>query len=258
MPNENKFNFVPFENEFKVEIADSEIKSVTEAAELSDENAEVLTTVFEGAVNAKVSEISEAVESHYLSQAEDMFEAKCEEYVSHISGFMEKAMNEWFEDKSESIDEAVRAEINSDLVNGLVGLLKESYFEIPADRKDLVEEMSSDIKDLEEENTQLEEKVEKLELGLKGKQCEDIVAGLSEELTDTDTEKFVSLIEDFDIDDVDVFGKKAKIIRESLFGKLEEASEEDSTTDENLDEGQKPTETPAKAVKVGYGDSLFS
>lgn len=242
MPNEDqKFNFVPFENEFKVDVAESDIQTVTESTDLSEDSAEALATIVESKVNSTVSEISEKVESHYRDQAETMLEEKSQELVGHISGFLETALNEWFEEKLETIDESLKAEINSDLVEGLVGLLKESYFEIPADRKDLVESLSSDLEDSEEEVNRLEGLVEKLELAAKGKQCEDIVTGLSEGLADTQAEKFVSLIEDFDIDNVETFEKKAKIIRESLFGKLDESADDSNTDDDekNLDESKK-------------------
>ena len=251
MGDETKFEFVPFKNEFSVDISESDLQTITESAGLKEEDATKLATTFESGVNAKVSEISEAMETHYKDQAETMLEDKSDELVSHISGFLEKVMNEWVEENAEAIDESIKVEVNSELVEGLVNLLKDSYFEIPADRKDIVESLASDVETLEEANTELEEQVATLTSVMKGKQCEDVVGSLAEGLTDTQAEKFVSLIEDFDIDDVDQFSKKAKIIREEFF----KAS---ASKDDDLDEGK--TDLDDEEIdesKLSYGDRMI-
>ena len=122
------------------------------------------------------------------------------------------------------------------MVDGLVALMQESYVEIPAERRDLVEELSTEVSDLEDQNLKLEEQIIAMENEQKGNECVAHIDNLTESFTDTQKEAFTELVEDLDVDDVETFKRKADILLSKFSKNLTESKDENNSEDEVTEE----------------------
>jgi transcription initiation factor IIF auxiliary subunit len=111
----------------------------------------------------------------------------------------------------------MKSEILEGFVSGLKDLFEEHYIDVPEERYDVLGEMESKISELEEKlNEQVAANVE-MSKTISEQKRQSIVDSLSEGLTDTETEKFLGLVEELSYEDADSFQNKVKTIRENYF-----------------------------------------
>jgi len=187
--------------------------------ELDEELREKAETVFEAAVNARVSEINESYSEAFDTQlteakeqiAEDMT-AKVDEYINYLS-------EQWMEENQVAIESSLKVEVAESFMSGLRGLMEAHNVVIP-------EEADSDIlTDLQNRIEELEGKLEeetssKIALGneLIEAQVQNIFAEATEGLAETQIEKLRALSEGLDYDNVEDFSNKVNTLKESYFG----------------------------------------
>lgn len=249
----------PFVIDFKVDLAESDIASLSESIELSEENSKEVVVLFESIVNQKIKEIAESCEEHYRDQAAELLEHNTDEMSNAIEGFLDKVVDNWVKENNERIEESIKLDQNTEIVKGLLKVLGESYVEIPKARRDLVDDMAEEIKTLEAENAELDEQVYTLTMSIKGGQCQAHINELSKSLTESNKEKFESLIEDYNIDDVEVFKEKTSIIFKNFFEKKndEDISVDESnndSADDELNENDNEYSSPGKNKTLLGGD----
>jgi hypothetical protein len=102
-------------------------------------------------------------------------------------------------------------------MNALQVVFKEHYIEVPEGKVDLVDELSSQVAELEEslnktteENIRLYESTQSLERA-------EIVRRHSSGLAETEAEKLSSLVEDIEFDNAESFEMKVSVVKESYF-----------------------------------------
>jgi hypothetical protein len=98
-------------------------------------------------------------------------------------------------------------------------LFEDHYIDIPDEKYDVLEAQSEKISELE---GKLSETIEK-NVSLKDNNAklvkEQVISEVSEDLADTEIEKFKSLIDDVDYSDEDSFREKLGTLKESYFPK---------------------------------------
>lgn len=199
-------------------IQKEDIDALFGETELTEEFKEKLSTIFETTLAIRLTEKS--------LELEEEFEAKLEESVAEIEDFMVEQLNDylevyadkWIEENQVAIETSLKNEITESFINGLKTLFVESYIDIPEDKLDVLEALSEKVEELEEAlNEQINENLE-----LKRKDVEvqksEVVDTVTEGLTVSDKEKFISLIESVDFDgDFEKFERKINIVKEKFF-----------------------------------------
>ena len=210
---------------------DEETKSVLMAGqELSEETTNEIVTVFEAAVNSKVAEIvKEVAETYDTAFGEKVNEVK-EEITQKVSTYLEdEVVAEWMKENKLAIEQGIVQEHNEKFITGMVELMKEHYVSVPEDRKDLMEELGNEVLKLRDSVKALKEESAKKTNELNGNACKAVVEKLAEGLSESDVEKFESLVGDFAIDDPSKFEEKARIVREKFFNESKVADKEPVT-----------------------------
>ena len=265
---ENELEFQSYEiSESFGQIIQEEIQSAAKVLvesneELSEEDVKSFGDSFEAAVRATTKRLlSEEVVPHYESQLETLVEEVKTELSENINDYLEYVVEEFVNSNREALVVSETAKHDRTIVEGLIGLMQENYVEVPEERKDLIEELNTELGATRSEVEALEEELIGLRKKVKGAQCEKVFTRLSEGLSETQKEKFLSLVEDLSISDVELFEEKASTIRESFFKKGEEKiQEETDSTDEVLTEensegqGEKGSNLPewmAEVVRLG-------
>ena len=205
---------------------------------LSEEFVSKATTIFEAAVIARAEEVIAEAEAELMEQFEAAIEEVKEDLAAKIDDYLNYMVEEWVKDNEIAIEKGLRAEIVEDFITGLKGLFEEHYIDIPTDKVDVVEELTSKVEELEEAyNEQIKSAIEmKKELN-EHKKFEAIYAAC-EGLTQTQVEKLKSLAEGVEFTTDEEFGTKLSTLKESYF-KTDVKVADSSALDEVLVEEDK-------------------
>jgi hypothetical protein len=205
---------------------------------LSEEFVSKATTIFEAAVLARAEEVIAEAEAELVEQFEAAIEEVKEDLAAKVDDYLNYMVEEWVKDNEIAIEKGLRAEIVEDFITGLKGLFEEHYIDIPTDKVDVVEELTSKVEELEEAyNEQIKSAIEmKKELN-EHKKFEAIYAAC-EGLTQTQVEKLKSLAEGVEFTTDEEFGTKLSTLKESYF-KSDVKVADSSALDEVLVEEEK-------------------
>ena len=205
---------------------------------LSEEFVQKASTIFEAAVLARAEEVIAEAEAELMEQFEAAIEEVKEDLAAKVDDYLNYMVEEWVKDNEIAIEKGLRAEIVEDFITGLKGLFEEHYIDIPADKVDVVEELTSKVEELEEAyNEQIKSAIEmKKELN-EHKKFEAIYAAC-EGLTQTQVEKLKSLAEGVEFTTDEEFATKLSTLKESYF-KADVKVADSSALDEVLVEEEK-------------------
>jgi hypothetical protein len=145
-------------------------------------------------------------------------------------------VEEWMKENELALERGIKGEIAEDFISGLKKLFEDHYIDVPDEKYNVLEDQSSKIDEL---NKKLNESIAKnVELTKENGNFkrQDIVDEASEDLTDTQKEKFNKLAEEIDYKNEEDFKTKVGTVKESYFGKKESKSEIDDVAAESSPE----------------------
>ena len=185
---------------------------------LSEEFVSKATTIFEAAVIARAEEVILAAEEELEEQFAEAIEQVKEDLASKLDDYLNYMVEEWVQDNEVAITSGLKAQVVEDFIGGLHNLFKEHYINIPEDKVDVVEELTTRVDELTEElNDQINTSVEltkALNEQLKIEAVHTACEGLT---TQTQVEKLKSLAEGVEFTNLEEFTGKLETIKESYF-----------------------------------------
>ena len=200
---------------------------------LSEEFKTKAATVFETAIKSKVKEMAESMQADYDKKFVEETSKSKDELVEKVDSYLAYVVEEWMKENELALERGIKGEIAEDFISGLKKLFEDHYIDVPDEKYNVLEDQSSKIDEL---NKKLNESIAKnVELSKENGQFkrQDIIDEASEELTDTQKEKFGKLAEEIDYKNEEDFTAKVKTIKESYFGKKETSSEIDDVAAES-------------------------
>lgn len=218
--NEHTENATPAEPSNLEPLAFKEdIDALVSGEELTEEFKQKAATIFEAAVLTRVKQEVARLDEAYQVQLDERVEEIKEGLVEKVDGYLDYVVEQWMKDNEIALESGMKSEILEGFVSGLKGLFEQHYIEVPEEKFDVLGSMQEQITGL---TTKLDEQVEtniELRNKLAYAQAEAVVRDLAEGLTDTDKDKFFTLVEELEFDGLGSFTKKAQTIRESYFTK---------------------------------------
>ena len=185
---------------------------------LSEEFVSKATTIFEAAVIARAEEVIAAAEEELEEQFAEAIDQVKEDLASKLDDYLNYMVEEWINDNEVAITAGLKAQVVEDFMSGLHNLFKEHYINIPEDKVDVVEELTTRVEELEDElNEQINTSVElskALNEQLKIEAVHTACEGLT---TQTQVEKLKSLAEGVEFTNLEEFTGKLETIKESYF-----------------------------------------
>ena len=218
--------------------------------ELTEEFRTKATTIFEAAVMARVNQEVARLEEEFESKLAEQVAKNTEGIVEQVDGYLGYIAEQWMAQNEIALERGIKSDILEGFVAGLKTLFEEHYIDIPEEKFDLVGSLEEQVEELENKlNDQVAANVELSKTIAEAKRAE-IVKSISEGLTDTETEKFLGLVEELSYEDASTFETKVKTIRENYFTNKAAADVKSVVTDtpvETLTEEKKPQVDPAIA-----------
>ena len=227
LPNDNKPTAAS--EEVELDLSDDVKALVSSDADLSEEFKEKAATIFETAVKTRIKEQTKIIEAQFEEKLASETETVKEAMVEKVDSYLNYVVEEWMKENELAVERGIRTEIAEDFITGLKGLFKEHYIDVPEEKYNVLDDLTGQVKDLESKlNEQIEKNVN-LSKDVSESKRESLVVSVSEDLADTEKEKFASMAENVEYDSAEKFQEKLETIKESYFPKtkIEEATSND-------------------------------
>jgi hypothetical protein len=170
--------------------------------------------------------------------------------VEKVDDYLNYVVEQWMTENELAIERGLKGEIAEDFISGLKGLFEDHYIDVPDEKYDILEANLTKIEELEDKlNKQMEENVQLKKA--KGELVkESMIADVADGMTDTETEKFQSLVDDVEFSDEESYKEKLQTIKESYFGSDEVKAQDETLTEEGTEETQEVSGTMAQYMSA--------
>ena len=224
---------------------------------LSEEFKNKATTIFEAAVNARAEEVIAATEAELTEQFEEAVEQIKEDLATKVDDYLNYMVEEWVKENEIAIESGLKSEIVEDFIDGLKNLFTEHYIDIPADKVNVVEELTAKIEELEGSlNEQINSAVE-LKKEINEHKKNEAIHAVCEGLTQTQVEKMKSLAEGVEFTTEEEFADKLNTLKESYFKADVKVADNSALDDEvQIEEDQQTSKKSGDPMMEQYVKSI--
>ena len=223
---------------------EDDVNALLGGEELTEEFKAKAKTIFEAAINAKVSEVRTTLEEEFEQKLVEEVAAEKEALQERVDSYLEYVSDEWMDENQLAIEHGLKTELTDSFLSGMKSLFEENYVSIPDDKYDVLETMVEKLDDME---TKLNEQIEK-NINLNNRLAESVADGIfesvSEGLASTQKEKLASLAESVEFESEEEYREKLETLKEGYF-----TSKTSTTQTETLSEGE-------SAAPVSYTGSM--
>tara|TARA_Y100001970_G_scaffold277764_1_gene382472 strand:+ start:199 stop:1269 length:1071 start_codon:yes stop_codon:yes gene_type:complete len=209
----------PVEEEEVLETYDMEddVNALLGGEELSEEFREKAKTIFEAAINSKVSEIKARLDEEKNAAIEEAVSEHKAELTERTDSYLEYVAAEWLKENQLAVEHGLKTEMTESFLSGMKSLFEDHYVTIPEEKYDVVSTMVEKLDDME---TKLNEQIEKnvaLNKRLSESTSDVILGSVSEGLAATQKEKLATLAEGVEFESEESYKEKLTTLRESYF-----------------------------------------
>ena len=231
--------------EIDARIKDLDVKEDVDALmsgeDLSEDFKTKAGTVFEAAIKSKLRSEIDRIHEEVKSEKETEMETFKEELTEKVDTYLNYVVEEWTKENELAIERGLKGEIAEDFISGLKQLFEDHYIDVPDEKYDVLEAQSEKIAELEDKlNESIQKNVEMTENNSLLVR-EQVISEVSDDLAQTEIEKFKGLVEDVDFTDEESFHEKLSTLKESYFPKVKPAAgtraidDEDGGTAQDID-----------------------
>lgn len=196
---------------------EEDVNALLQGEELSEEFQEKARTIFETAINAKVSEIQEELVQQYEKSLEEEVVTIKEELTSRVDSYLEYVADEWMNQNQLAVEQGLKTEMTESFLMGMKNLFEEHYVSIPEEKYDVLHTMVEKLDEMEDKlNEQIERNIA-LNQRLAESVADVIFSDVCEGLALSQKEKLASLAENVEFDSEQNYREKLTSLRESYF-----------------------------------------
>jgi len=221
---------------YEADFSDDLNALINDEATLSEEFKDKAGIIFEAAIKSKLAEEIDRLESKYEEELAEEINSTKADLVEKVDSYLNYVVENWMEENKLAIQTGLRTEIAEDFMNNLKDLFTESYIDVPESKVDLVDELASEVEDLEVKLNDTTAKAIQMAEELEIYKRDSIIREAARDLAETQVEKLKSLVDDIDFDDEETFAKKVATVKESYFNKKTKKESADFDTEEDDDE----------------------
>jgi hypothetical protein len=188
--------------------------------DLSEEFKRKAATVFEAAVKSKIRTEVERLEGQYKSELDESIEQTKEELSEKVDTYLNYVVEEWMKENELAVERGLKGEIAEDFISGLKQLFEDLYVDVPDEKYDVLEAQSEKITELEGKLDEAISNIVTLRQDKTSLIKEKAISEATDDLAETEIEKFRSLTGDVEFTDESSFKEKLDTLKESYFPKV--------------------------------------
>lgn len=190
----------------------------------------------EFAISEKVATEKEKLEVELEEEMEKRVAEGLNDIKERLNTYIETANEELINENLKNIESKTKVELAEKMYGSIISCIKENDMTIAVESKDIIAQLEDEKSKLEESlNTAMstiEEKVKQIGEFEKAM----VIKEMTKNLTDTQIEKVVSMVEHVVVESIDLFKEKV----ESAIEIISEKKIDEKTDDETLDENFEP------------------
>ena len=206
------------EEEEKIEYSvEDDINALIEGEELSESFREKAATIFEAAINSKVSGIKEELIASYEEKLVEEVASIKEELKDRVDSYLEYVADEWVAENQLAVESGLKEEMTESFISGMKSLFEEHYVTIPEEKYDVIESM---VDKLDEMEGKLNEQIEKnvaLNKRLAESVSDVVFAEVTDGLAQTQKDKLAGLVDNVEFESETAYREKLNTLKESYF-----------------------------------------
>ena len=187
--------------------------------DLSEEFKRKAATVFEAAVKSKIRDEVARLEEEYKTELNESIEETKEELSEKVDTYLNYVVEEWMKENELAVERGLKGEIAEDFISGLKTLFEDHYVDVPDEKYDVLEAQSEKITELEGKLDEAIHSIVTLRKDNGSLVRDKVISESTEDLADTEIEKFKSLTDDVEFTDESSFKEKLSTLKESYFPK---------------------------------------
>ena len=206
------------EDEEKIEYSiEDDINALVEGEDLSEEFKEKAATIFEAAINSKISGIKEELTASYEEKLVEEVASIKEELKDRVDSYLEYVADEWIAENQLAVESGLKEEMTESFISGMKSLFEEHYVTIPEEKYDVIESM---VDKLDEMEGKLNEQIEKnvaLNKRLAESVSDVVFAEVTDGLAQTQKDKLAGLVDNVEFESETAYREKLNTLKESYF-----------------------------------------
>ena len=219
--------------EIVIDVAD-DVAALLEGEELSKEFQEKTATIFEAAVKSKIEQVADQLEEQFKKAFDEEINSHKSELTERVDSYLEFVANEWINENTLAVETGIRGELSESFMSGLKTLFEEHYVEIPDDKYDVLEAMTSKLDEMETKlNEQIESNVE-LTKRLSSSVSDNILDEVSEGLALSQKDKLSELSKGVEFESEEQYREKLTTLKESYFNAKPVVESSEVTSEESI------------------------
>jgi hypothetical protein len=227
------------------------LEALFDGEDLSEEFKEKAITIFEAAINERVT----FLESHILQAAKEIIqeqqqaakevvleaqqaakevvlEAKqatkevvfestagtSEALINQIDNYLNYVISEWMTENKVAVERGLRTEIAENFIHGLKDLFESSFIDVPNEKYNVLDDLYDANEELQENVNNLIRQNVALKNEVNAHLCAEAFMQQAQGLADTQVEKLAKLAEGIEFENPQQYSQKVALLRESYFG----------------------------------------
>ena len=225
--------------EIAIDVTD-DVAALLEGEELSAEFQEKTATIFEAAVRSKIDQVASTLEAQFSEAFDQEVATFKTEMTERVDSYLEFVANEWINENALQVESGIRGELSESFMTGLKTLFEEHYVEIPEDKYDVLEAMTSKLDEME---TKLNEQIDSnvaLTKRLSDSVSDNILDEVSEGLALSQKDKLSELSKGVEFESEEQYREKLATLKESYFAAKPVVDSQEVSSEESLVEEHSP------------------
>ena len=217
------------------------VGAMFDGEELSEEFVTKAANIFEAAVNSKINEYAAMVDESYTKTLTEQLDNVVVNLAEKVDEYLNYVVSEWMSENELAGERGINTDVAESFITGLKGLFEAHYVDIPSERYDILDDLFEANEQLQESlNAQINTNIQ-LNSFLDQAEKEKIFAHYTQDLADTEIEKFASLAESVSYDNAEGYSKKLEDIKAGYFKNnvppYEPVELTEETTNQNISSG---------------------
>ena len=209
--------------------------------DLSEDFMSRAGTIFEAAVNNKISDLAHQLDESYRTILTEQLEEVVGNLAEKLDDYLSYVVEEWINKNELALERGIKTDVAESFITGLKGLFEAHYINVPDERYDVLDELFESNEQLQEDlNSEIEANV-KLNAQLNETTKAQLFAHYTQGLADTEVEKFAALAEAISFEDSKSFNNKLAQLHEAYFEHSAPVSEPvdliEETTNQKISNG---------------------
>ena len=185
--------------------------------DLSEDFMSRAGTIFEAAVNTKINDLATQLDESYRTILSEQLEEVVGNLAEKLDDYLGYVVEEWINKNELALERGIKTDVAESFITGLKSLFEAHYINVPDERYDVLDELFESNEQLQEElNEQLDANVS-LKSQLNETTKAQLFAHYTQDLADTEVEKFAALAEAISFEDAQTFNNKLSQLHEAYF-----------------------------------------